>query len=575
MKSLRKLRPYLQGQTPLIVLALFLALASAFFKLSIPFLTGRCIDQMRNGDFHIEHFLYWMGGCLILGSLFRYGFDFVTSIIAQRAMKRMRDHLFAQLMEVPVSFLDRKQAGDLLVRLISDVETVQTGLITGAGALFEGIMQALITLGFMLYLHWMLALLVLLLTPISVIVSRFVSKRNSSYFKAQNKALGSLSQATLETLENIEAIHSYGLEEQKEETFDSLNSEYKKSSFKALFAASWINPSTRLVNNTIYAGVIILGACLCLFPASFAFTGVTFTVGALSAFLTYSYQYMTPFNEVADASSELLYASAALNRIDEVLSAEKDVDEGTKVIEGSIESLEAKDISFSYDGVKQILHDISFETKKGQKIALVGTTGCGKTTLINLLLRFYDPQEGHFSLNGESTFDHPKADLRSHLGMVLQETWLKSGTIKENIAYGKPDASEEEIIEAAKKAHADSFIRRLEKGYDTELSSGTLLSSGERQLLCVARILLLAPELVILDEATSSIALRTELLLAKAFDELMKGKTSIVVAHRLSTIRNADVILVMEEGRIVERGSFKELLSKGGTFASLYQAQLA
>ena len=575
MKQFKKLWPYLRESRSLIVVAFIFAAVSVFFKMAIPFLTGMAIDKIRGGDMDISLYLILMGGCLVFGSAFRYLFDLFTSYVAQKAVKKMRDQLYDALNQMPISYLDQHYHGDLLVRLVGDIENVQTGLITGAGALFEGVVQAVVTVAFMFVLHWLLALTVIALTPISVLVSRFISSRNSRYFKKQSAALGQLSNHSLETLNNIEAIHSYGLYEQQEKRFDDLNEDYCGSSFKAMFAASWINPMTRLVNNSIYAAVIVLGACMLLFPDAFVFTGVTFTVGMLSSFLTYSYQYMTPFNEIADAMAEVLYAFVALNRVDEVIHAERDIDEGETPLGEDITELEAKDIHFSYDGKRTIIDGFDLDIYKGHKIALVGTTGCGKTTMINLLMRFYDPQEGGFYFNGVRGQDAKKKEIRAHVGMVLQDTWLCHGTVKENIAYGKEDATMEEIVAAAKKAHADEFIRRMEQGYDTPISSTSGLSMGEKQLLCVARIMLIEPEIILLDEATSNIDLRTELQLADAFDELMKGKTSLVVAHRLSTIRNADHIIVMDKGRIIEQGNFAELMKKQGFFAELYNAQLA
>lgn len=575
MKTFRKLWPYLRLQRGRLILVMIFATLSVFFKMAVPFLTGLAIDQLRQGNFDLSLYLILMGGCIVFGSLFRYLFDLLLSYAAEAAVKQMRDALFVALNDAPISYLDSHAHGDLLLRLVNDIETVRNGLITGAGALFEGLVQVLVTVGFMFAIHWLLAITVIALTPLSIVVSRAISSRNSRYFKKQNADLGVLSTQALETLNTIEAIQSYGLWEQRDEDFQTNNKQYKGSSFKAMFAASWINPCTRLVNNTIYGAVIVLGACILLFPGSFAFTGVGLSVGMLSSFLTYSNQYMTPFNEIADASAEVLYASTALNRIDEVIHEKKDVDEGVTPLGEEIATLEAKNLVFSYDGSRTIIDGFDLEVYRGHKIALVGTTGCGKTTIINLLMRFYDPQQGAFYMNDISTLDAKKSEIRSHVGMVLQDTWLKHGTVAENIAYGKPSATKEEIIAAATKAHADGFIRRLEDGYDTYISSSSGLSTGEKQLLCVARIILMQPEIVLLDEATSNIDLRTELQLADAFDELMKGKTSLVVAHRLSTIRNADHILVMDQGHIIEQGNFKQLLEKDGFFAELYRAQLA
>ena len=574
--NLSSLAPYMKGNTGLLVLSLFLALCSVSAKMAIPFVTGLAIDLMRADSFEASQltpYLFLIFGLIIVGALFRYVFDYVLSKCGQRVVKNMRDACFDALNQVPLSYLDTHPHGDLLLRLTNDIETVQTGLITGAGALFEGIVQILITLFFMFYLNWALALTVVLLTPISVLVSRFVSKSNSVYFKQQNAKMGELTAHSLESLSNLEAIHAYGMEEAREEDFLTKDGEVRKANFKATFAAAWINPSTRLVNNLIYASIILFGAFLLI--KNPAWLGIGFTVGALSSFLSYSLQYMTPFNEIADVASDVFYASASLDRVQQTITCEKDIDVGERHLGESIDTLEAKNMNFSYDGKRQIIKDFNLDIYKGHKIALVGPTGCGKTTIINLLMRFYDPQQGGFEMNGVPTSEVKKSEMRSHIGMVLQETWLEKASIRDNIAFGKPNASMEEVVEAAKKAHADEFIRRLPEGYETIVSNSSGLSQGEKQLLCVARILLVKPEIVLLDEATSNIDLRTELALGKAFDELMKGKTSLVVAHRLSTIRNSDLILVLKEGEIIEQGNFDELMGQNGFFAELYRSQLA
>ncbi len=574
--NLSSLLPYMKGNLFLLIVSFVLALLSVSAKMAIPFVTGLAIDLMREESFtpnQLTPYLFLVFGLIIVGAFFRYAFDYALSKCGQRVVKNMRDALFDALNQVPLSYLDSHPHGDLLLRLTNDIETVQTGLITGAGALFEGIVQIAITLFFMFYLNWALALTVVLLTPISVVVSRFVSKSNSVYFKQQNAKMGELTAHSLETLSNLEAIHSFGMEKAREDDFLEKDLEVKKANFKATFAAAWINPSTRLVNNLIYASIILFGAYLLI--SSPAWLGIHFTVGALSSFLSYSLQYMTPFNEIADVASDVFYASASLDRVQQTVFAPKDVDTGRKPLGASIETLEAKDMCFSYDGKREIIKNFNLDIYKGHKIALVGPTGCGKTTVINLLMRFYDPQKGGFVMNGIPTSEVKKSEMRSHVGMVLQETWLEKASIRDNIAFGKPEASMEEVVEAAKKAHADEFIRRLPEGYETIVSNSSGLSQGEKQLLCVARILLAKPEIVLLDEATSNIDLRTELALGKAFDELMKGKTSLVVAHRLSTIRNADLILVLKDGEIIEQGNFDELLGQKGFFAELYQSQLA
>ena len=586
MKNFKALKKYLRGSYGIVVLSFVFALLSVAAKMAVPFVTGLGVDVIRawmKNPMQEDRYshallidLVLMIGLILCGTVFRYFFDFTTAYVGQRLVKKMRDDVYIALNEVPVSYLDRNPHGDLLLRLTNDIENVQTGLITGAGALYEGIVQILITIVFMFYLNYFLGLVVVILTPLSILTSRFISKHNAQYFKLQNEKLGQITAFSSESITNLEAIQSYGLEERKAQGFDEKNLELKGANFKATFAASWINPSTRLVNNIIYGSVILLGVWMILESGTaWSWLGISFSVGSLSSFLTYSYQYMTPFNEIADAASDIFYADASLGRVMETLTTPKDIDMGNRPLGQEVQTLEAKDMVFSYDGKRTIIQRFNLDIYKGHKIALVGTTGCGKTTIINLLMRFYDPQQGGFYMNGIPTQEVSKKEMRSHIGMVLQETWLSKDTIAANIAFGKPNATMDEIVEAAKKAHADEFIRRMPEGYQTVVSNATGLSTGEKQLLCVARILLVQPEIVLLDEATSNIDLRTELALGKAFDELMRGKTSIVVAHRLSTIKNADLILVMKDGAVLEQGNFGELMAKNGAFADLYRSQLA
>lgn len=573
MNNLSNIKRYIKGDTKLAIASLLFATCSVVCKLSIPFITGLVINKMKAGDFNIMVYLYVGIGLLLLGSIFRYFFDILVSLLGHNVVKKMRDDVFSKFNRVSISYLDTHPHGDLLLRLISDIENVQTGLINGAGALYEGVVQIIVTLVFMFYLNYVLGLIVVLLTPISLIVSKFISSRNAKYFREQNAKLGELSSFGLETISNLETVQAYQLEDDRLSSFLVKNKDVKEKNFKAAFAASWINPATRVINNSIYAISILVGAW---FINDNINVGVgLLTVGSLSSFLTYSLQYMTPFNEISDASSDILYALTSLKRVNEVLAEKDDVDEGKEFIDGKVNTLEAKSMNFSYDGKRQIISNFNLDIYKGHKIALVGPTGCGKTTIINLLMRFYDPQQGGFYINGKESRTYSKHDLRNHIGMVLQDTWLSHGTIKENIAFGKPSASMEEIVAASKKAHADDFIRRLPKGYDTCISNSSNLSSGEKQLLCVARIMLIEPEIVVLDEATSNIDLRTELALSSSFDSLMKGKTSLVVAHRLSTIQNSDLIVVLKDGAMIEQGNFEELMSKQGFFYNLYNSQLA
>lgn len=574
MKEIWRIKRYLKGHVALAVGSLLCALLSVSSKMAIPFLAGLAIQQLKDGSFDISLYLVLIAVFLVTGSLFRYLFDLFTAILGQAVVKKMRDEVFSSYNRVSLSYIDGRPHGDLLLSLINDIENVQTGLISGAGALYEGVFQILVTLVFMFYLNWLLALAVVLLSPLSIVVSRFVSNHNTQYFKEQNKKTGQLTAFCLESLNNFDSSLSYGLEKKREEDFEKINSSLRASNFKATFAVGWINPSTRLVNNVIYAAIAFLGATLIIYPLGNVGLAA-FNVGALTSFLIYVSQYTSPFNEISNVASEVSYATSSLKRIDELIATPSDINEGKALLSGSIDSLKADHIDFSYDGKRQIIKDFDIDIYKGHKIALVGPTGCGKTTIINLLLRFYDPQKGCFILNDIKSPEIPKNDLRSHIGMVLQDTCLFHMSIRDNIAYGKPNASFEEVVEAAKKADADSFIRQLPDGYETIVSNGSGLSTGEKQLLCVARIILLKPEVVVLDEATSNIDLRTEMLLGKSFDELMKGKTSIVVAHRLSTIKNADLILVLKDGELIEQGNFQELLTKNGFFKGLYDSQFA
>lgn len=509
---------------------------------------------------------------LIIGTLFRYVFDYITYLVGQRVIKNIRNELFKAMLESPISSIDQSRKGDLLLRLVNDIENVQTGLVSGFAAFYDGIISILITLVFMFTLNWILGLVVVALTPISIFVSRFVSKFNSKHFRKQRTAQGMVNSFVSESLTNSEAVATLNIAKDRIDQFNELSDEFRKSTFKANLGASTINPSTRLVNALINAALVLIGAVLIIEkPTNLGLSA--FAVGDLSAFLTYASSYMQPFNEISNVVSEIDYALASFQRIDETIHGKKDINNGKEVIPGSIDNLEAKDITFSYDGKRDIIKDFSLDIYKGHKIAFVGPTGCGKTTLINLLMRFYDPQKGGFYANHKSTQDLEKAAFRSHIGMVLQDTWIFNGTVFENIAYAKEGTSREEVEEAAKKAQAAHFIERLPQGYDTRISDSSGLSVGEKQLICVARVMLLEPEIVILDEATSNIDVRTEKLLSEAFDKLMEGKTSLVVAHRLSTIVSSDLIVVLKDGKIIEAGNHKELIAKEGFYYNLYNAQ--
>lgn len=573
MKTYELIKPFLKGKGGLVLISLLFAIISTGAKLSVPLVAGIAIDLMVKGNpsfNEITKFVILIASLACVGGIFRYFFDLTTAYLGEKIVETMRNACFSSLVDAPISYLDQQKKGDLVYVLSSDIENIKTGLVSGAAAAFDGVVAILFTLVLMFYLNWIMALAVVLLTPLSVIISRFVSKGNAKYFKEQSRRNGELSSFAKEGLDNISAVRTLNLQKKREEEFSLKAEELRKANYKAMLMASLINPSTRLVNNLIYATVVLLGASMLIF--NFGVTS-TFTVGALGAFLSYALSYMTPFNEVADVMSEISYAAASLKKVVGKIKVSPDIDLGTKNIEGDVNSIKARDVFFSYDGKRDVISNFSINIAKGMKIALVGPTGCGKTTLLSLLMRFYDPNKGAFYFNDCSTLDISKEDVRARVGMVLQETWIFSGSVKDNISYGKKDATLEEIKKAAEIAQASSFIERLPQGYDTIISDGTGLSVGERQLLCVARAILVSPEIVILDEATSNIDLHTESLLKKSFDALMEGKTSIVVAHRLSTIINSDLIVVMKDGEMIEKGNHAELMGKNGFYKSLYEAQ--
>ncbi|MCR5078612.1 MAG: ABC transporter ATP-binding protein/permease [Bacilli bacterium] len=571
--SLKNIFSLFKGKGPKLVVCFLFAFLSITSKLAIPFLSGKAIDILRETFVFADllPYLFAIFGLLLFGAVMRYFFDFLANGLVEEVLNGLRNDLYASYLDSSLTAIEKRKQGDLLSCLLGDMDTLQKGLVSGATAVYEGIVQILLTIVFMFLLSPILSAAVIVLTPISVLMSRFIAKKNANGFKRQNAMLGEVAAFALESLDNSSTIESYGLWKDKEEKFAERAKSLQKASFSAQFAASLINPCTRLVNNIIYATLVLLGVVILMFDTPFS---VGFTVGALSSFLSYAYQYMAPFNEVADASSDVIFASVAADRIREAVSLDRESEEG-EAFEGNLAEVRGENIVFGYDPSRPVLKGIDFDIKKGMKVALVGTTGCGKTTLLSLLMRFYDQNSGSFHFNESDLSSLSLHSSRAEEGVILQDAILLSGTVYENVAIGRIDASKQEIVQACIDAGADPFIRALKDGYDTKLNANSNLSEGQKQLLNLARVMLLDKELMLLDEATSHLDLLTEIKLQESFRKLTKGKTSIIVAHRLSTVVDSDMILVMDQGKIVESGTYAELIRKNGFFAELYRSQLS
>ena len=563
-------RPYLSH----LALALFFAVVSVSMTLYAPVLTGRAIDLVAGKgavDFQaLKKILEALAGVVATAALSQWLMGLCTNKITYLTVRDIRVKAFDRLQKVPLRFIDTMPHGDILSRVAVDAEQVADGLLMGFTQLFTGIVTIFGTIGFMAVINVKITLLVVFVTPLSLFVANFIAKRTFKFFKVQSETRGEMTALINETVGNLKLVKAFGYEEKSREKFEEINVRLQNCGVKALFFSSITNPCTRFVNGVVYTLVGIVGALS-------AVAGVL-SVGQLSCFLSYANQYTKPFNEISGVIAELQSALASAKRLFEIIDATPETPdaEDAKILRRADGTVDLEHVYFSYVPEIKLIEDLSLNVKAGQKIAIVGKTGCGKTTLINLLMRFYDVNAGSISVSKTNVEEMTRDSLRAQFGMVLQETWLKSGTVRENIAYGKPAASDYEIVSAAIAAHADGFIKRLPDGYDTVIGEdGGSLSQGQKQLLCIARAMLSLPSMLILDEATSSIDTRTEIYVQKAFDEMMKGRTSFVVAHRLSTIRRADLILVMDTGHIVERGTHAELLEKGGFYANLYNSQFA
>lgn len=554
-----------------LILSLIISVASVILTLYIPVLAGNAIDGIAAvGGVNfatVKRALFGILICAVLGAILNWLMTVINNRIAYNTVRELRDRAFSHLQSLPVAFSDAHPHGDIVSRVIADAEQFADGLILGFSQLFTGVVTIIVTLVFMLTISPLLALAVVVLTPLSLFTARFIAKRSYDMFKKQSETRGEQTAFINEMITGQKTVQAFSREQKTLKDFDEVNERLRRYSLKAIFFSSLTNPTTRFINNIIYAVVGLVGGI-------FAVNGVM-TVGGFVSFLAYSNQYTKPFNEISGVVTELQNALACAARIFELIDEPTETsDKGNKSLDNPKGDVAFNSVAFSYDKNKKLIEGFDFFANAGKKIAVVGPTGCGKTTLINLLLRFYDVDSGSITVDGEDIKNITRESLRRHFGMVLQDTWIKKGTVKENIAFGKPDATDDEIIAAAKAARAHGFIKRLKNGYDTVIGDDGL-SEGERQLLCIARVMLMKPPMLILDEATSSIDTRTEIKVQEAFLRLMEGRTSFVVAHRLSTIRDADCILVMKDGRVYEQGTHEELLKKNGFYAELYNSQFA
>ena len=576
-KTIRRILHYIQNYRGHVILSILLAAVTVVLTLYIPILTGQAVDTIV-GPGEVDwttllQILEQMGFMILVTAFAQWVMNHINNVVTFRVVQDIRTKAFNHIEELPVSYLDAHPAGDLTSRVITDIDQFSQGLLMGFTQLFTGVLTILGTLVFMLSIEPFITLLVILLTPLSFVVAGQIAKHTYNFFRHQSESRGEITAFTEEMIGNLKVVKAFGHEDEAQAEFEKINETLSDYSFKATFVSSLVNPATRCVNSIVYAAVGVSGAVMAI--------RAFISVGQLVSFLSYANQYTKPFNEISGVVTELQNAIASASRVFEVIdepAMEPDAADAAVLGDniGVRGEVDIKHLWFSYDKTKKLLTDINVHVKPGEMVAIVGPTGCGKSTLINLLMRFYDADQGAIRVDGLDNRKVTRESLRANFGMVLQETWLKSASIRDNIAYGKPDASLEEIQEAARRAHCDKFIRRMPQGYDTVLGEdGGALSQGQKQLLCIARLMLRLPPMLILDEATSSIDTRTELHIQHAFDRMMEGRTSFIVAHRLSTIRNADLILVMRDGNIVEQGTHDALLARGGFYADLYNAQFA
>lgn len=569
-ETIKKVWRYIKQYRILLIFSILLAGVSVALTLYIPILVGRAIDcivGINNVDFAgVFKILVTIGAATAVTALLQWIMNIINNKITFNVVRDIRDEAFKKIQKLPLKYIDSHPHGETVSRVIADVDQFADGLLMGFTQLFTGIVTIIGTLIFMFMLHWQITLVVLLITPLSFVVADFIAKKTHSMFMLQSVTRGEQTAFIEEIIGNEKVVQAFTHEDEAIEKFDEINERLRQYSLKATFFSSLTNPGTRFVNNVMYAIVGLVGAFIALSGG--------ITVGGLTSFLSYANQYTKPFNEISGVITELQNALTCAGRVIELIEEEPQSEDGVETLTDVNGNVELKNVYFSYTPDKKLIEDFNLKVKHGQRIAIVGPTGCGKTTLINLLMRFYDVNSGTISIDGHNINDVTRESLRRGYGMVLQETWLKEGTIRDNIIMGKPDATDDEIRQAAIASHAHSFIRRLPNGYDTVIGEdGGSLSQGQKQLLCITRVMLCLPPMLILDEATSSIDTRTEIKIQEAFSRLMQGRTSFIVAHRLSTIREADIILVMKDGNIIEQGTHEELLEKNGFYADLYNSQ--
>lgn len=569
-ETIKKVWRYIKQYRILLIFSILFAGVSVALTLYIPILVGRAIDcivGINNVDFSgVFKILVIIGAATAVTALLQWIMNIINNKITFNVVRDIRDEAFKKIQKLPLKYIDSHPHGETVSRVIADVDQFADGLLMGFTQLFTGIVTIIGTLIFMFMLHWQITLVVLLITPLSFVVADFIAKKTHSMFMLQSVTRGEQTAFVEEIIGNEKVVQAFTHEDEAIEKFDEINERLRQYSLKATFFSSLTNPGTRFVNNVMYAIVGLVGAFIALSGG--------ITVGGLTSFLSYANQYTKPFNEISGVITELQNALTCAGRVMELIEEEPQSKDGIETLKDVEGNVELKNVYFSYTLDKKLIEDFNLKVKHGQRIAIVGPTGCGKTTLINLLMRFYDVNSGTISVDGHNINDVTRESLRRGYGMVLQETWLKEGTIRDNIIMGKPDATDDEIRQAAIASHAHSFIRRLPNGYDTVIGEdGGSLSQGQKQLLCITRVMLCLPPMLILDEATSSIDTRTEIKIQEAFARLMQGRTSFIVAHRLSTIREADIILVMKDGNIIEQGTHEELLEKNGFYADLYNSQ--